>query len=112
MADNEMICYHGTSKENWQKIQKEGVLWGIPDIFNPSTIPIRRTFLSPDIEVAKAINEEVILEVEYNPKGVGSGIDNFGFNPPFSEYCWQFSVFVPINLNKVKTINPLKGVVI
>lgn len=24
-----MIFYHGTSKDNWGKIQKEGVLWGI-----------------------------------------------------------------------------------
>jgi len=25
-----MKFFHGTSKKNWEKIQKEGILWGKP----------------------------------------------------------------------------------
>lgn len=102
-----MIFYHGTSEENWKKIQKEGVLWGKPS-WNETwgdSQPRRYTYLSPEKEVAQTINSEVILEVEYSPVGVdGKGIDNYGFFPPAGQTCWQFSVFVPIDINKVKRV--------
>jgi hypothetical protein len=91
-----MIFYHGTSEENWEKIQKEGILWGIGRSY-------RYTYLTPEIEVAKGFGN-VILEVIYEPLGVGSGIDNFGFDPPPGMSCWQFSVFIPIEISKVKRI--------
>lgn len=136
-----MKFYHGTSKENWLKIQKEGVLCGMPPNyrhfiknkeererefgsfsilkiknqeklckdFEPETLPRRYTYLTPDIDMAKKYGD-ILLEVEYDPVGVGNlidgkTIDNYGFNPPPGQYCWQFSVFVPISLNKIEVIN-------
>ncbi len=104
-----MKFYHGTTKENWEKIQEEGVLWGKPS-WNETwedREPNRYTYLTPDIEVAEAINSEVILEVEYDPIGVGNKVngqvmDNYGFNPPQGQTCWQFSVFIPISIKKIK----------
>lgn len=89
-----MIFYHGTKKENWRKIKKKKILWGIHSY--------RYTYLTPDIEIAKNYIS-IILEVEYTPTGI-KGIDNYGFNPPPGEYCWQFSVFKPIPLKYVKRI--------
>lgn len=90
------IFYHGTSKENWKKIQKEGILWGIGNSY-------RYTYLTPEIEVAEKYGD-VILQVKYKPTGI-NGIDNYGFNPPEGQTCWQFSVFVPIELKNVKQTN-------
>ena len=92
-----MKFYHGTTEENWKKIQKEGVLWGKCGIF-------RYTYLTPDIRVAAGYgSDEVILEVEYKP--VGRGVDNYELNLPFGEICWEFAVRVPISIDKVKRIN-------
>ena len=58
----------------------------------------RYTYLSPE-----PFNESygsVLIEVEYTPKGPPH--DNYGFNPPEGEVCWQFSVFDPIPLKEVK----------
>ena len=101
-----MIFYHGTTEENWKKIQAEGVLWGIPTpMLDRKGKPYklhRYTYLSPHMNVAEAIGN-VILEVEYEPVGIdGTGTDNYGFNPPKGQTCWQFSVFIPIPLKKVK----------
>ena len=108
-----MKFYHGTSEANWKKIQEEGVLWGRPS-WNETwgdKEPYRYTYLSPHIEVAKAINSEVILEVEYEPVGVdGRGIDNYGFNPPQGQTCWQFSVFIPIPIKKIKIFKNKRGI--
>lgn len=96
------VFYHGTSREAWKKIQSEGVLWGRPTP-NCTTVEERRyTYLTPHLDVAQAINSEIILEVEYEPVGAGSGIDNFGFDPPPGQTCWQFSVFVPIPVSKCR----------
>jgi len=98
-----MKCYHGTTRENWEKIQKEGVLWGVTEAYTDGKKHVgpRYTYLSPEIEVAEAINSEVILEVDYKPTGI-RGIDNYGFDPPPGQTCWQFSVFIPISIDKVK----------
>ncbi len=102
-----MIFYHGTSEEKWALIQKEGVLWGYNIYKNPDGTTYRGyryTYLTPEIEIAKKYGD-VILEIEYEPVGVdGRGIDNYGFNPPEGETCWQFSVFIPIGLDKIKRI--------
>lgn len=69
----------------------------------------RYTYLSPEIEIAEVYGD-VLLEVEYEPHGVGvrdhngEAFDNWGFNPPEDMTCWQFSVFKPIPLSKVKRI--------
>jgi hypothetical protein len=95
-----MRFYHGTDEMAWKKIQEEGVLWGV-------TSSYRYTYLTPEIGLAKSMGRgKVILEVEYDPVGVdGRGIDNYGFDPPPDQYCWQFSVFVPIPIDKVRRLS-------
>lgn len=88
-----MKFYHRTTTENWEKIKKEGILWGIG-------MSYRHTYLSPDI-FDKSYGD-IILEVKYEPKG--PPFDNYGFNPPKGQHCWQFSVFVPIDISEVKRI--------
>ena len=98
-----MKFYHGTTEQRWKEIQMEGILWGKR---NSRSCSYRYTYLSPNIKVAQKYGGDVILEVEYNPIGVEKiiGIDNFGFNPPKGQYCWQFSVFVPINISKIRRL--------
>lgn len=109
-----MIFYHGTSEEKWALIQKEGVLWGYNTYKNPDGSTYRSyryTYLTPEIEIAKNFGI-VILEIEYEPVGVnGKGIDNYCFEHEIPEeerkrgaICWQFSVFIPISLDKIKRI--------
>jgi hypothetical protein len=102
-----VICYHGTSEEVWQEIQEDGQLWGVPPHSKGKPGAYRFTYLSPEREVAEEYGP-VVLQVEYDPVGPdgpeGRGIDNFGFNPPPGQTCWQFSVFVPISLDRVKRI--------
>lgn len=113
-----MKFYHGTNKESWKNIQKEGVLWGKPS-WNETwgdRQPYRYTYLTPDLEVAEQYgSEEVILEVEYDPIGVGNlvngkTIDNYAFGPEPGQqvkpgdHCWQFSVFIPISISQVRRI--------
>ena len=53
---------------------------------------------------------DVILEVEYEPVGIEGRkiddiVDNYDFgppNPPPGHSCWQFAVFVPIPIDRVK----------
>jgi len=107
--------YHGTSKENWQKILKEGVLWGYNTYKNgdgTKYMGYRYTYLTPCIEIARKFGN-IILEVEYNPVGIdGNRIDNYCFEDKIPEeerrrraICWQFSVFVPIPLKNVRKLN-------
>lgn len=99
--------YHGTKPCKWDQIQSEGVLWGIPTPLPGVEYPdgVRRyTYLTPLISMAGKYGD-VLLEVDYDPVGVGSGIDNYGFNPPEGKFCWQFSVFIPIPLTCVRKIN-------
>tara|TARA_Y100000310_G_scaffold55023_1_gene50428 strand:+ start:13735 stop:14028 length:294 start_codon:yes stop_codon:yes gene_type:complete len=93
-----MKFYHGTSWNNWRKIRSDGVLWGIP---HPDNLNNRYTYLTPNIKEAEHHGEGVLLEVEYEPTGI-YGVDNYGFDPPPGHYCWQFCVFVPISITKVK----------
>ena len=80
--------YHGTSKANWEKIKKEGVLWG------KRNAPSRCTYLTPSKDEAKHWGE-VVLEVEYDPT---KGINNY------CKDCWQFRVYDPIPLKDVKKL--------
>ena len=91
-----MTFYHGTSKHNWQLIQKQGILFG-------KGMSYRYTYLTPDITVASNYGD-VILQIQYDPVGVGSGVDNYIFDVPIGCICWQFSVFIPIKLQNIKEI--------
>lgn len=118
-----MKFYHGTSEKKWKKIQKEGILWGYnihKKTDGTKYRGYRYTYLTPFINVASEYGD-VILEVEYNPIGIdGRGIDNYCFKHeiPKEEYlnsarCWQFSVFVPIEISKVKRVkyNPIYKII-
>lgn len=107
-----MKFYHRTNEEAWGLIQKEGILWGVTQSY-------RYTYLAPGDSIHGPQFGNVLLEVEYNPVGInGMGIDNYGFNPPTGMTCWQFSVFIPIPICKVrrmtdeevKTIDESSGV--
>ena len=102
-----MKFFHGTTEANWEKIQKEGVLWG-GDSWHKTNGKegYRYTYLTPDIKVARMFGN-VMLEVEYEPVGNRNGIDNYGFDPPPGMSCWQFSVFVPISISDIHVV--LKG---
>ncbi len=99
-----MIFYHGTSENSWKLIQAEGVLWG----GDYSTGGRRFTYLSPEMDVANAINDAVVLEVKYDPVGRGSGKDNYDFTRPLDIPAdwtiWQFLVFVPIPLSQLRRL--------
>ena len=98
-----MKFYHRTTEEAWSKIQEEGVLCGVTNSY-------RYTYLAPEKCYADESFGSVFLEVEYEPRGVGvkdedgGFIDNYGFDPPPGQICWQFSVFKPIPLSQVKRI--------
>ncbi len=101
-----MKFYHGTSEIAWKKIQEEGILFGGDGYHNRNDKKCYRyTYLTPEIAYAEDYGD-VILEVNYDPVGIdGTGTDNYGFDPPEGEICWQFSVFIPILINKVKRID-------
>ena len=84
-----MKFYHGTTKENWKKIQKEGVLWGVRDA------PMRCTYLAVDKDEAKCYGD-IILEIEYTPKK--------GKMNNYIDDCWQFRVYEPIPTDCIKLL--------
>lgn len=81
-----MTFYHGTSKENWEKIQQDGFLYGNN----------RLTYLAIDLKEAMCYGQ-IVLQVEYNP-----------FEHPdmnnYCEDCWQFRVYEPIPIHNVKEV--------
>ena len=93
-----MIFYHGTSKENWNAIQKEGILYGrrfVTDNGNIIKEVDRCTYLAVDLEEAKCYGD-VVLQVEYNP--LNSKHNNY------KEGCWQVRVYEPIPIYKIQEI--------
>lgn len=89
-----MKFYHGTSRENWEAIQNEGILFGRLLVNN--NLVSRCTYLAVDIEEAKCYGE-VVLEVEYDPykhKKMNNYIED----------CWQLRVYEPIPLTDIKVI--------
>ncbi|HEC66951.1 MAG TPA: hypothetical protein ENI23_16875 [bacterium] len=81
-----MIFYHGTSKEKWKQIQKQGYLLNGRDL---GLVPV--TWLATELAEAKCYGE-VILQVEYIP---GTGKDNY------IEGCWQLRVYTKIPLANI-----------
>ena len=97
-----MKFYHGTSEENWKKIQEEGKLHGIrvgvDENGNPGTIfkPSRCTYLAVDCKEAECYGN-VILEVDYDPF-----LNNYKNN--YVDGCWQIREYEPIPIENVKRI--------
>jgi len=100
-----MKFYHRTTESIWERIQEEGVLWGVHKNCR------RYTYLAPEECIPNESYGVVLLEVEYEPHGVGISdinnkpFDNYGFNPPKGQICWQFSVFKPIPISDIKRID-------
>ena len=94
-----MIFYHGTSKENWQKIQQEGVLYGRRYITDENGRRIKEvdrcTYLAVDLDEAKCYGD-IILQVEYDP--------NTSKKNNYIDGCWQVRVYEPIPLRDIKQI--------
>lgn len=95
-----MIFYHGTSKENWRKIQQEGVLYGRRYITDENGCRIKEvdrcTYLAVDLDEAKCYGD-IILQVEYDPLKHNSKNN-------YIEGCWQVRVYEPILLQDIKQI--------
>lgn len=96
--------YHGTNSEAWENIQKEGFLFGKRTIIDgeferliPGYNISLCAYLTDDPEEAKCYGE-VLLEVEYDP--TKNPKDN-----NYTEGCWQFRVYEPIPLDKIKRID-------
>lgn len=95
-----MTFYHGTTQENWEKIQQEGFLFGRRYILNKDGSINREvdrcTYLAVEKEEAQHYGD-VLLEVEYDPFR----------NPKKNNYvegCWQIRVYEPISIAKIKRI--------
>lgn len=95
-----MTFYHGTNKENWEAIQREGILYGRRYITDNNGNIIKEvsrcTYLATDLEEAKRYGD-VILQVEYDPfkhKKKNNYING----------CWQVRVYEPISISKIKEI--------
>lgn len=89
-----MKFYHGTSKENWELIQKEGILFG--RLLVDNKLISRCTYLATDVEEARYYGE-VVLEIEYDPYK-NKKLNNY------CDDCWQCRVYEPIELSNVKVI--------
>ena len=95
-----MTFYHGTTQENWDKIQQEGVLFGrryITDTKGNRLKEVDRcTYLAVDIEEAQCYGD-VLLLVEYDPT------KNKKSNN-YVEGCWQVRVYEPIPIDNIKIV--------
>jgi len=84
LGKGKIKLYHGTSKENWEKIKQEGVLWGVRFLYHLDRakhgrkplheIPkrFRMTYFSENIKSAWSHGEYgngVVLEINYEPTG-------------------------------------------
>lgn len=95
-----MVFYHGTSKENWNAIQKEGILFGRRFVLNnDGTIHHevdRCTYLAVDKAEAEHYGD-VVLKVDYDPF----------LHPKKNNYiddCWQIRVYEPIPISKIQEV--------
>ena len=90
-----MKFYHGLSKEKWKKTAKQGyLLYDRTSKEYPNASPL--VYLALDKKEARMYGE-VLLEVDYDPY----------INPEYNNYikgCWQFRVYEPILLIKIKQI--------
>lgn len=109
-----MVFYHGTSKEIWEEIQKEGILFGRRYVTDSSGNIIKEvdrcTYLAVDKEEAECYGG-VVLEVEYEPldkKGNIKKIKRKSKSVPANNYCpdsWQLRVYEPIPIENIKLLH-------
>jgi hypothetical protein len=105
-----MIFYHGTTKENWEEIQKEGQLFGRRFVVDNNGNIIKEvsrcTYLALDYKEASYYGD-IVLEVEYNPYNKRGNIkrDKYGPLNNYSPDSWQLRVYEPISLKNIKLIN-------
>jgi hypothetical protein len=105
-----MIWYHGTTGENWNKIQEEGILYGRRFVTDNNGNIIKEvdrcTYLTPDIEEAAQYGN-IILKVNYNPYNDKGEIKKNKRKHPLNNYvpgCWQMRVYEPINIENITLI--------
>jgi len=90
-----VVWYHGTTREAWERIQKQGALHGDRGRSPITGKPVARcTYLARDLEEARQYGD-VILEVDYEPM---LGQDNY------EPGGWQIRVYTPIPLWNVKLL--------
>ena len=93
-----MVFYHGTTEDNWKKIQNEGVLWGRRGIIQDdgSIKEVDRcTYLAIEKEEAKEYGD-ILLQVEYNPfKSIHNN---------YKEGSWQIRVYEPISITNISKL--------
>lgn len=85
-----MMFYHGTTKDKWVQVLKEGMLFGKRKGAD------RCTYLTTDIEEAKCYGD-VVLTVSYDPtkhRGKNNYVDG----------CRQFRVYEPIYLGQIEDV--------
>lgn len=96
-----MIFYHGTTAENWDVIQKEGMLFGRRFVVDNKGNIIKEvdrcTYLAVDYKEACCYGD-IVLEVEYDPF-------KHERHNNYCKGCWQVRVYEPILLKDVKLIN-------
>ena len=104
-----MIFYHGTSKENWEKIQEEGVLFGRRYIVDNDDNIIqevsRCTYLATEFDEAKQYGD-IVLSVEYEPLDE-QGKHKRDKHGPVNNYDpdgWQLRVYEPIPLSSIQCV--------
>lgn len=104
--------FHATTKENWEKIKQEKILWGISettDLDNP--IDKRATFLARELKTlismvtdktrhwnGDMLHNELILSVRYLPNNI---------NDDYDPSNWEMIVKKPIPLSNVKVLKYL-----
>ena len=95
-----MIFYHGTTTENWDVIQKEGMLFGRRFVVDNKGNIIkdvgRCTYLAVDYKEACCYGD-IVLEVEYDP------FKHERYNN-YCKGCWQVRIYEPILLKDVKNL--------
>ncbi len=84
-----MKFYHGTSKENWERIQEQGFLLNCR---GPNCDPV--TYLAVSRKEAEHYGP-IVLRVKYDP---GSGKDNW------QKGCWQVRVYTKILLVNIREL--------
>ena len=97
--------YHSTSEEAWERIQTEGVLWGVRE--HPSGQPRRRLPDAPSRCTWLAISRDVayfgpvMLKVLYD---YADGFRRQQCNY-WDEDCWQMRVYEPIPITNVTRLS-------
>ena len=92
--------FHATTKENWKKIQKEKMLWGIDR-------NQRHTFLARSLKELISMvtdnhywnsdmhNNELVLSVKYTPNNI---------NDDYNVKSWEMVVKKPITLDNIQLL--------